>query len=83
MHKTISGLYFGTVPGKVYFASTTNPGDNDWVEAKVVPPCGGESMLMVPPLLAQMLDLAGNYGGYSASAAATPSSRPRNVSITS
>ncbi len=32
---TITGLFFGNTPGKVYFASTSIPNDSDWVETKL------------------------------------------------
>ncbi len=32
---TVSGLFFGTTTGKIYFASTSVPTAQDWVEAKL------------------------------------------------
>ncbi|MSU75162.1 MAG: hypothetical protein EXS55_01465, partial [Candidatus Magasanikbacteria bacterium] len=37
---SISGFYFGTTTGQVFFAANQNPGPNDWKQATVVPPCG-------------------------------------------
>ncbi len=37
---SVFGFYFGTTPGQVYFASTTNPGLSDWLEAPLVTNCG-------------------------------------------